>query len=84
MDCIICGRTFKYDNVKSCPFCNSLQDMENSKAWYKSKTVWLAVAQFLVGGLMAVATSHPSLGWAVMLKSVLDILLRFVTEQPII
>ena len=57
--------------------------MENSKPFWQSKTVWVAILTFLTGGFMAISSQYPSLGWAVMGKAILDILLRILTEQPI-
>ena len=54
-----------------------------SKDWYKSKTVWLAMLQFAVGGLVMLQTEYPNVGYIAMIKSILDIGLRFVTEKPI-
>ena len=53
------------------------------KNLFTSKTIWLAAVQFLIGGLMAMQASHPSLGWVIMGKSILDILLRFITQEPV-
>ena len=55
----------------------------NVKRWWYSKTLWLAALQFVAGGVMSVSVAHPELGWLIMLKSVVDITLRFFTEQPI-
>jgi len=52
------------------------------KKFYKSKTLWIAVITFLIGGLTAV-NGQLELGSIVALKAILDIVLRFLTEEPI-
>ena len=56
--------------------------METKKWWY-SRTIWLAFAQFLVGGFMALGSAHPELGWLLVLKSCLDGVLRINTYKTI-
>lgn len=53
------------------------------KKWYLSKTIWLAVLQGLAGVVLAVLSIHPELAWALILKSVIDFVLRQFTEMPI-
>lgn len=50
------------------------------KKWYLSRTMWVAVLTFISGGLMALETQYPALGWAVMLKAVIDMALRLDTS----
>lgn len=57
------------------------------KPWYKSKTVWLAVLVGLMGAADAL-TNGSLLGaeaaaWILFGKSVLDLIIRRVTTQPI-
>mgnify|MGYP001606693849 CR=1 FL=1 len=54
------------------------------KKAYKSKTILLAVATFLIGGFMALESNYPTMGWIVMGKAVLDALLRFITSEEVI
>lgn len=53
------------------------------KEWYKSKTIWLAFAQGVLGITMAVHTQYPEIGGALLLKSALDFILRAITDQPV-
>lgn len=56
------------------------------KHWYKSKTIWLAVSQAMIGILAVVSTEYPELqlaGTVAILKSVIDILLRIETKETI-
>ena len=51
-----------------------------------SKTVWLAIIQALAGILVAVYSVDPavaSIGWVAIVKSGLDIGLRYLTTQPL-
>jgi hypothetical protein len=60
-------------------------EMEGKK-WFESKTIWMAVIQGAVGVFAAVVTANPALatvGWVLLAKSVLDILLRMVTDKPV-
>lgn len=54
-----------------------------NKEWFKSKTMWVAVIQFVIAGLMITGTNHPELGGILMLKSVLDVCLRLLTDSGI-
>ena len=54
------------------------------KKLVKSKTIWLAVITFLVGGFVALESQMPSVGWVVMGKAIMDALLRFVTKDELI
>ena len=56
------------------------------KPWYKSKTIQFAVIQAIAGVFTAVLASYPELklvGAIAILKSVIDLALRYVTDQPI-
>jgi hypothetical protein len=58
----------------------------NMKPWYQSLTVWVALGQAALAVLAEVSTADPSLhlaGYVLILKSVVDILLRLRTTQPI-
>jgi hypothetical protein len=54
-----------------------------AKPFWQSKTLWLAIIQAVVGVFAVVSTSYPTLGWIVVAKSILDVILREVTNQPI-
>ena len=59
--------------------------IEKKSVWL-SRTVWLAIAQALVGILTAVLAADPDLqkiGGLLMLKSSADLLLRVLTEKPL-
>ena len=54
-----------------------------NKNWFESKTLWVAILQFVVGGLAVTGTNHPDMGWILMIKSVLDFILRLQTDTGI-
>lgn len=54
------------------------------KKWYWSNTIQLAVVQFLIGFSEAFFTEYPpQVGWAIMAKSIIDMLLRKKTTGGI-
>jgi uncharacterized membrane protein len=59
------------------------------KSIFQSKTVWLAIGQFVVGFLALFTASFgayipaSALGLIVMVKSVIDIYMRSITTQPV-
>lgn len=53
------------------------------KKWYQSKQIWLAVLQGIAGVLIVVETQYPGVGGVVIVKSVLDVALRFLTTTSI-
>lgn len=53
------------------------------KIWYKSKVVWLAIIQAIIGVVVVLGTQYPEIGYVAIGKSVLDILLRLITELPV-
>ena len=57
--------------------------MQTTKVWYQSKTLWIALAQGVIGVLVVVQTSNPDLGWIVIVKSVLDIYIRSITTTAL-
>ena len=60
--------------------------VEQGKALLRSRTVWLAVIQGLAGVFVAIASVDPSLktgGIVLVLKSIIDILVRVETTEPI-
>ena len=57
-----------------------------TKHFWLSKTVWLALAQGVSGVLIAFLVENPALesvSWFLMVKSVIDIILRFDTSKKI-
>jgi hypothetical protein len=56
------------------------------KSIFSSRTFWLAVAQAVVGIYAIVVTQHPeiaTIGYVAIVKSVIDIVLRYLTNQPV-
>jgi len=56
------------------------------KSAWASKTVGVAVLQAVAGVLAALVSANPTLvtvGWVMVVKSVLDVALRFVTVEPV-
>lgn len=56
---------------------------EQVKSILLSKTFWLAVIQGVLGVIIVISSSIPGVGWVMVLKTVLDIILRFLTEKPV-
>jgi len=54
-----------------------------AKSILLSKTFWVALIQGCIGVIIAVSTVAPNLGWLLVGKSILDILLRVVTTQSV-
>ena len=57
--------------------------MDRIKFWLYSRTVILALIQGTLGVVVAEMTIHPEVGKLMVMKSILDIVLRFATETPI-
>lgn len=57
--------------------------MEQAKALLTSKTFILAVLQAVAGVIVIFSTAYPAAGGLLMAKSVVDIILRLYTTQPI-
>ena len=58
----------------------------NKKEWYYSRTVWVAIAQAILGILTAALAAEPELqqvGSLLLLKSAADLLLRALTNKPL-
>ena len=54
-----------------------------TKNWYVSKTIWLAILQSVGAVIMIWAKMYPEIGWLLILKSVIDVILRDMTYKPI-
>jgi hypothetical protein len=57
------------------------------KPWYKSKTIQFAVIQAVAGVFTAILATYPELkvvGAVAVIKSAVDMALRYVTDQPIL
>lgn len=52
------------------------------KPWWQSKTIWLAVLQALAG-LVVIPTVSEKIGGALLAKSIIDVLLRVVTNAGV-
>jgi hypothetical protein len=50
---------------------------------FKSKVFWIAVVQGVIGVWAVLETSMPAVGWIVIVKSLLDVTLRFITTMPV-
>jgi len=48
-----------------------------------SKTVLVAILQGILGVIIALGSQIETVGWLMVLKSVIDILLRAITTQPV-
>jgi hypothetical protein len=56
----------------------------NEKRWWQSKTNWIAILQFSIGIAVLVGNTFPNwVGFTVIIKSILDGVLRGITTQPI-
>lgn len=53
------------------------------KSIFASKTFWLAVVQLVVGIVVYYQGIYPSVGELVIVKSFLDMMLRYFTTQPV-
>ena len=54
------------------------------KSLLQSKTFWVAVLQALVGIVAIFATTYPTVGSLLIVKSIIDVILRVVTTTPVI
>ena len=53
------------------------------KSLFSSKTFWLAVATAVVGAVSVFSNTYPEVGWLIILKSILDIVIRTQTTQAV-
>ena len=54
-----------------------------TKSILLSKTVWLAILQAILGIVVAVGSQIPTVGWLMVVKSIIDVLIRVITTQPV-
>ena len=54
-----------------------------SKTFFQSKTMWLAILQAAVAVVVVFESYYPGVGVLLLLKSALDVIVRFYTTQPI-
>ena len=71
------------ENIREGIILNIKYMATNIKSIFCSKTFWVAVIQGVVGILTVVGTQVPDIGWILIAKSVLDVLLRAITTQPV-
>lgn len=57
--------------------------MENMKSLFRTKTFWLATAQAVVGVLAIFASAYPEVGGLMIAKSIIDVILRSYTAEPV-
>lgn len=62
---------------------NNNMENNNMKKWYQSKTVWIAILQSTAGIIAAFITQHPEIAYLVTGKSIIDVLIRVVTEVKV-
>lgn len=55
----------------------------NTKKWYLSKTIWLAVITAVLGILTAVETQYGAQGWIISAVGILNAILRISTTSTI-
>ena len=61
---------------------NKNNNME-SKKWYQSKTILVAVLMGASGVVVAFETQFPALGWLMLVKAMIDVFLRMATTETI-
>lgn len=70
-------------NTETPKMANIIKELP-AKPWWKSKTLWVAVIQGIIGILVVLISQHPELGWLMVAKSVLDSFLRYITIKPLV
>lgn len=53
------------------------------KSIFYSKTFWVAVVQAVIGVWAVLESSMPNVGWVVVGKSILDIVLRLISTTSV-
>ena len=62
---------------------NNMAKEEIGKKWYTSKTIWIAVVGALTSIAVAVQAQYPEVAFVGIAISVLQVVNRFLTEQPV-
>ena len=57
--------------------------MGTYKKWIKSKTIWLAILQSIVAIAGIWSNTYPTVSWLLIAKSGVDVILRYMTSEPI-
>lgn len=57
--------------------------MQATKSLVTSKTFWIAVLQAVIGIIGIFSNTYPTTGWLLTLKSILDVVNRLYTDQPV-
>ncbi len=57
--------------------------MDQGKALVSSRTFQVALVQAIIAVVVIFSTAYPGVGWLLAAKSVLDIVLRLITTDPI-
>jgi len=53
------------------------------KKWYFSKTIIIAIIQAIIGIILVIGNYYPEIGVLAMAKSILDVILRAITNLPV-
>lgn len=53
------------------------------KEIWKSKTFWIAIVQAVAGIAVAVFTELDLVGYVAVVKSIVDIIIRLITAEPV-
>ena len=53
------------------------------KSLFESKTFYVALFQGFAGLLMVIISQFPQLGWAMIVKTIIDVILRLLTDKPV-
>lgn len=53
------------------------------KKWWQSKTIWIGVLTIASGIAMVFESYYPTLGAIVIAKGILDVVVRFLSSQPV-
>ncbi len=60
-----------------------LMHMIQTKSLLASKTFWVSFLQALAGAFVVFSTNYPQLGWLMLGKSIVDVLIRYYTTATI-
>lgn len=53
------------------------------KKWYTSRTIWIAILTSVMGLIVAFDSQYPGIGFLMIFKSFIDVVLRFITTTEI-